>query len=169
MPGKNRLEARSHLGTFSPGGDLENGVKISDTFTAKQDIKHSTDTINGAFNSTDYEITQQTGLSDVFWFKDTSYFLWVYPVIGRKVCPADKPNCQDSDKVPMQLMFSAPLPTTIHRLATDTIEWYQPPWEFNNILSYPAGLAQLKQYIPEHPVADGRYDGLCHGRCLRLS
>ena len=108
---------------------------------------------------------RQTGLSDVIWFKDTSYFLWVYPVIGRKVCPGDNPNCQDSDKVPMQVMFSAPLPTTVHRLATDTIEWYQPPWEFSNILSYPAGLAQLKQYIPEHPVADGRYDGLWHGRC----
>src|SRR5678815_1769300 len=130
-------------------GELENGVKITDTFKATQELKDSSASINGSFNSQDHEITQETGLSDVVWFEDTSYYLWVYPVIGRKICPADKPNCQDSDKVPLRLMFSAPLPATVQHLATDTIEWYQPPWEFGNILSYPAGLSQLKLYIPD--------------------
>lgn len=138
------------LGEFSPTTlELENGVKITDTFKAQQELKDSSTTINGSFNGVENEISQETGLSDVIWFEDTSYYLWVYPVIGRKVCPADKPNCQDSDKIPLQLMFSAPLPTTLQYLATDTIEWYQPPWEFGNILSYPGGLSQLKLYLPD--------------------
>jgi hypothetical protein len=151
--GEESINQKIALGKFDPiSGNLENGVAVEDTFTAKQDIKGSNDTINGSFNSSDYEISQNTGLSDVVWFKDSSYYLYVYPVIGRKICPSDKAVngvCADGDKVPMQVMFSAPKETTVQRLASDTLEWYQPPWEFGNLLSYPAGLAQMKQYIPD--------------------
>ncbi len=152
--GEESLNQKIALGSFDVvTGALSSGVAIEDTFTAKQDISTSNDTINGSFNSSDIDISQNTGISDVVWFKDSSYYLYVYPVIGRKVCPADKAdnngNCADSDKVPMQLMFSAPKQTTITRMSTDTLEWYQPPWEPGNLFSYPAGLAQLKQYIPD--------------------
>src|SRR5262249_39830530 len=83
------------------------------------------------------------------WYKDTSYYLYVYPVIGRKVCPAAKPNCQESEKNPLQIMFSAPKTVAVQYVASDTLEWYQPPWEFGNIFSYPAGLSQLKLYLPQ--------------------
>ncbi|MGH9845656.1 MAG: hypothetical protein ACREEM_43665, partial [Blastocatellia bacterium] len=152
--GEESINQKIALGEFNPTTqELVNGVSIEDTFTAKQDLQHSTDTINGAFNSSEYDISQNTGLSDVVWFKDSSSYLYVYPVIGRKVCPASKADkdgkCADGDKVPMQIMFSAPKETTVQRLASNTLEWYQPPWEFGNLLSYPAGLAQLKQYIPD--------------------
>lgn len=152
--GEESLNQKIALGKFDPiTGELENGVSVEDTFTAKQDISNSNDTINGSFNSSEVDISQNTGLSDVVWFKDSSYYLYVYPVIGRKICPSDKAGsngaCAESDKVPMQVMFSAPKQTTITRLSTDTLEWYQPPWEPGNLFSYPAGLAQLKQYIPD--------------------
>ena len=155
--GEESLSGSVTLGkTDANTGELENGVKITDTFKAMQEIKDSTANINGDFNSEEKTITQSTGLSDVIWFEDSSYFLWVYPVIGRKVCPADKPNCKDSEKVPLQLMFSAPKPSTFQYVATDTVEWYQPPWEFGNILSYPAGLSQLKLYIPDINLLTGQ-------------
>jgi len=147
--GEEKISGSFAIGEVGSDGDIESGVKIKDSFTAKQDIKTSTDTINGAFNSQEFDISQETGLSDVVWFKDTSFYLYVYPVIGQKVCPADKPNCTDAEKIPMQIMFSAPKATTVQRLASDTLEWYQPPWEYGNLLSYPAGLPQLKQYLPD--------------------
>ncbi|MFN8003672.1 MAG: VCBS repeat-containing protein [Acidobacteriota bacterium] len=152
--GEESLNQKVALGSFDVvTGALTNGVSIEDTFTAKQDLENSNDTINGSFNSSDFDVSQNTGLSDVIWYRDSSYYLYVYPVIGRKVCPAGKAdkngNCADSDKVPLRLMYSAPKAATIQRLATDTVEWYQPPWEFGNLLSYPAGLDQLKLYIPD--------------------
>lgn len=152
--GEESLDQKVALGSSNPfTGDLENGVTIEDTFTAKQDLEQSQDTINGDFNSTDFDVSQNTGLSDVIWYRDSSYYLYVYPVIGRRICPAAKSDrngqCADSDKVPLRLMFSAPKESSIQRLASDTVEWYQPPWEFGNLLSYPAGLAQLKQYLPD--------------------
>lgn len=147
--GEEKISSSFSIGEVGSDGQIETGVELKSSFTAKQDLKSSTDKINGAFNSSDFEVSQQTGLSDVVWFKDTSYYLYVYPVIGWNVCPADKPNCQESEKIPLQLTFSAPKATTVQRLASDTLEWYQPPWEFGNLFSYPAGLAQLKQYLPD--------------------
>ncbi len=151
--GEEKISGSFAFGEVGSDGEIESGVEIKDSFTAKQDIKTSTDTINGAFNDQEVDVSQNTGLSDVVWFKDTSFYLYVYPVIGQKVCPADKAdsngNCADSDKVPMQIMFSAPKAATVQQLASNTLEWYQPPWEYGNLFSYPAGLAQLKQYIPD--------------------
>ncbi|MBD0325455.1 MAG: VCBS repeat-containing protein, partial [Pyrinomonadaceae bacterium] len=151
--GEEKISGSFAFGEAGADGEIESGVEIKDSFTAKQDIKDSTDTINGAFNSQEFEISQSTGLSDVVWFKDTSFYLYVYPVIGQRICRADKLDkngkCADTDKVPMQVMFSAPKQTTVQRLASDTLEWYQPPWEYGNILSYPGSYSQLQQIVPD--------------------
>ncbi|MGH9838282.1 MAG: FG-GAP repeat domain-containing protein [Blastocatellia bacterium] len=151
--GEEKISGSFAIGEVGSDGDIESGVKITDSFTAKQDIKDSTDTINGAFNSQEFDISQTTGFSDVVWFKDTSFYLYVYPVIGQTVCPAGKTDPKTGkctvDEIPMQIMFSAPKAATVQRLASDTLEWYQPPWEYGNLLSYPAGLPQLKQYLPD--------------------
>ncbi len=150
--GEEKISGSFAFGEAGADGDIESGIKIQDSFTAKQNIQDSTDTINGAFNSQEFDVSQTTGLSDVVWFKDTSFYVYVYPVIGQTICPAGKTDAKTGkctvDQIPMQIMFSAPKAATVQRLASDTLEWYQPPWEYGNLFSYPAGLPQLQQYLP---------------------
>src|SRR5262249_447892 len=148
--GEEKLSAGFAAGEVDSRGDIESGIETKFSFTAKQELKNRLDNINGAFNGKDVEITTETTVNDVVWYTSKEYYLYGYLGIGKKICPSDKPNWQDSERVPLTLMMSAAEPTNSLTVQSATgLEWYQPPWEPGNLFSYPAGLTQLKQYVPD--------------------
>lgn len=134
-------------GTF--GVPVIGSSTVKDTFTAAQKLKGSTEKENGSYAKQDVEISQKTGLSDQVSYSETRFNIWVYPVIGQTVCPATKPNCQDSEKVPLTMELSGPDQISNDTIAGSQLEWYQPSWEYGNVLSYPGSFFQLQQIVPD--------------------
>lgn len=89
-----------------------------------------------------------TGLADNLWYSQKRQNIYYYPVIGETACPQDKPNCSDSDKVPLYVAFSGPDQVSKINADATTQEWYQPVHEPGNVFSYPWDLAQLQQVFP---------------------
>jgi hypothetical protein len=129
-----------------------NGSKATDTFKAGQDLKRSTENTHGAYSNEEFDASTKTVFSDMVQFSDSRFNIYIYPVIGQTVCPASKAdqdgNCANGDKVPMTIQFSGPDNINSHTFAAATVEWYQPVWEYGNILSYPGSPSQLRQIVP---------------------
>ena len=149
---KETLGASFEVGDYDEG----EGFKVQDTVTATQDIKHSTETEQGTFQSRSETIGITTGWGDSVVYTTSTFNIWVYEVLGQKVCPQGKPNCQESDKRPLTVQFSAPSTTETVYAVGPNIEWYQPPWEPGNVFSYPANYSQLQQSV------QGTIDKLTH-------
>jgi hypothetical protein len=125
------------------------GFKASDTFTAAQNLKGAAEHDWGSFSSQSYSVTLTTGFGDEVTQTNEDFYIWEYPVIGKTVCPAEKPNCADSEKVPLTVLFSAPsAESTTRSAAGQATTGYQPPWEPGNVFSYPATLQQLQAIYP---------------------
>ncbi len=129
--------------------DAGEGLKASDTLTAAQNLKGVSEAATGSFSEQKFKLTTTTGLADQIVFTDSQFNIWVYPVIGRTVCPSSKPKCQPNEKVPLTIQFSAPngQATPINSPGA-SLPWYQPPWEPGNLFSYPANAAQLQAMFP---------------------
>jgi hypothetical protein len=91
-----------------------------------------------------------TGGDDEVWWSDSSFTIYLYPVIGQKVCPSDQPDCSEDEKVPLVAQFSGSSYGNLNQKAGSSIEWYQPPWEPGNVFSYPANDAQLKKLFLDY-------------------
>jgi hypothetical protein len=111
--------ASESLGASLEIGDVEagNGAKISDTITAAQDLKGSTENTHGTYAEHTFDISQQTGPSDQLWFSQSRFNIYLYPVIGQTVCPQGKPNCTEAEKVPLTIQFSGPDQTSSETVA----------------------------------------------------
>ena len=136
-------------GSFSIGDvDAGEGLQVKDVFTATQDLKQSVQIESGTTHQESYKLKASTTAGDYVLYTDSRLNIWVYPVIGKTVCPATKPNCQPSEKVPLTIQFSAPDQTSSTFATGTSMEWYQPPWEPFNVFSYPANLQQLQAIYP---------------------
>jgi hypothetical protein len=136
--------------TLSIGDVAEGeGLEEKSSFTAAQDFKGESDKENGSYSSYQYDVTSSSGAGDNLWYSSNTLNIWTYPVLGRKVCPKAKPQCSDSEKIPLTLVYSAPdniqNGSTNHQVAP----WYQPSWEYGNLLSYPVNLGQLQALNPD--------------------
>lgn len=143
---KETLSASAGIGDLANTGD---GVQLTDTFKATQELKGSIDTVNSTFMSHATSLSASTGMQDWLVHKKSDRRVWVYPVVGQKVCPAAKPDCADEDKVQLTIQFVAP--TSDHAPQGDDgddLSWYQPPWEPGNVFSYPANYQQLMGMYP---------------------
>ncbi|MBV9038337.1 MAG: DVUA0089 family protein [Acidobacteriaceae bacterium] len=148
-------------------GDVEegNGLKVTDTITAAQKLKSSTDSVTNTFQGQQFALKTTSNGDDAVSHSDTNLRIWVYPVIGQTACPKGNPSCQPNERVPLTIQFSAPT-TYSSPVVQDggTLSWYQPPWEPGNILSYPASLDQLQSIYPGPGSCDGKTQqpgGLC--------
>jgi hypothetical protein len=135
---------------FTIGDPDVEGLKATDTFTASQTLKGSHEHDHGTYNGKSYNISATTGFGDEVSYTDSQFNIWVYPVIGKTVCPAGK-LCPPNPQVPLTIQFSAPdgdsqAPEAVQGQA---LQWYQPPWEPGNIFSYPANFDQLKAHYPD--------------------
>ncbi len=129
--------------------DAGEGLKASDTLTAAQNLKGASEQTFGSFSGSSFSVGTTTGLGDQVYFTDSQFNIWIYPVIGKTVCPSTKPNCQPNEKVPLTIQFSAPNGQAASISSPGaSLPWYQPPWEPGNVFSYPANAAQLKAIFP---------------------
>lgn len=127
-------------------GDCELGdcASVDAKLSAKQALDGSKSTLHGTFDTTNVQIAAETGFADTVFYTSSTLTSYVYPVLGKKVCPTAKPNCSDSEKVQTSVQFAGP--DTVNKTHADGLQlsWYQPSWMPGNILSYPGNLEQLK-------------------------
>ncbi len=142
--------ARQTLEAAYEIGDVEAGlgVKFASTTRAAQDLKGVAENEHGTYSKADFNAFVKTGLADQIWYTASRFNIYVYPVIGQKVCPAAKPKCVESEKVPLTIQFSAPDKIEYNKTDGNLIPWYQPPWEPGNVFSYPATFEQLQAIAP---------------------
>lgn len=112
-------------------------------FTAKQALNGSKATLSGNFSTFNDAFNFTTGFADKIYYKDETLTIYVYPVLGRTVCPSDTPNCTDSQKVPLVVNMAGPDTQSVTITDGSALTWYQPPWIPGNILSYPGNETQL--------------------------
>jgi hypothetical protein len=134
------------------------GFQAKDTISAAQNLKSSSDNTHGTFTGKSFDLSDTTGFGDEVSYVKSTMRIWLYPVIGQTVCPREKPNCPDNEKVQATIQFSAPAGDPTPEAAQgQSIPWYQPPWAPGNIFSYPANLEQLEALYPDvSPLAQGQ-------------
>jgi FG-GAP-like repeat len=134
-------------------GDPDKGAstKFAVGFHAAQDFTGGKDNSDASFSASTYTLGTATSFSDVVFFNDSRVNIWVYPVLGQKVCPAalQNPNCSPDQQVPLTLQFSGPDQVTTGNNSAETVTGYQPPWEPGSIFSYPATKEQLALIYPD--------------------
>lgn len=98
------------------------------------------------YSAQQFDVSTQTGFSDVVWYTAKRFNIYNYRVLGECVpalgatalegCPAGSR--------PLYLQLSGPDQVTNGRIDGSLLEWYQPAHEPGNVLSYPwsAGLLQ---------------------------
>ena len=141
---KQSIEAEYEIGDVEAGL----GVKFASTTRAAQDLKGLAEKEHGEYEKADFNAFVKTGLADQIWYTASRFNIYVYPVVGQKTCPAAKPKCAESEKVPLTIQFSAPDKIEYNKTDGNLIPWYQPPWEPGNVFSYPATFAQLQAIAP---------------------
>lgn len=124
--------------------NLGDCASIGFALSAKQDLDGNTSALRGRFSTQNLEISQQTSFNDIVWFKDSTLTIYIYPVIGQSTCPAAKPNCSPSQRVPVTLAVAGPDTVVQSHADGHLLPWYQPPWVSGHVLSYPATVGQLK-------------------------
>ncbi len=143
---KQTLEGSIEVGSVDEG----NGAALKVTQKAAQDLAGNAEAEHGKYSSHSFNVAQETGVADQVWLTDSKRFnVYVYPVIGKTVCPASKPECPENERVPLTIQFSAPEQTSYDTISGNLLPWYQPPWEYGNILSYPASYSQLQTIVPD--------------------
>lgn len=134
-------------------GDVDkgSGSKFGVAFKAAQDFTGSTENSNNNYATTRFDVSVATKKGDQVFYDDSRLNIWVYPVIGQTACPAAKPACTTAEQQPLTLQFSGPDQIDTGIVSTEDAGsfWYQPPWEFGNVFSYPANAAQLALIYPE--------------------
>ncbi len=138
-------------GSYQVGDpDEGTGSRYSEAFHFANDLTSKTDNLDLNYSSSKFDVTTVTKKGDVVFYDDSRLNIWVYPVLGHKACPAALPNCSADQQKPLTIQFSAPDQIDTEETSTEDAGayWYQPPWEFANVLSYPATKDQLALIYP---------------------
>ena len=130
-------------------------ASVSTTDSAEQKMEKRTENTYTTDKTVSNHIDLGATSSDRVSYDDTTSYLYVYEVVGQTVCPATLPNCDESARVPMQVMFSAPGPAVHNYDGAESDPWYQPVWENGNVLSYPANAQQLAADLPANAFTQG--------------
>lgn len=96
------------------------------------------------------EITSAAEFHDFVWYTTQDFSMYLYPIIGRTACPdtGTTQKCPDSERKPLYAHFAGASNIKAYDSDGSQLEWYQPPWEPGNILSYPATEDHLKLLSP---------------------
>jgi hypothetical protein len=129
--------------------DQGTGGRVGLAFHAAQDFTGSTENNGSNFSSTEFDVSAATRTADSVFYDDSRLNIWVYPVLGQKACPATLPDCSADQQLPLTIQFSGPDQIDTGNISADLASWYQPPWEFGNIFSYPATKEQLALIYPD--------------------
>ena len=112
--------------------------------SATQAVDGTNSTQTGTYGEDSQGFKSATGFGDQLFMRGSTVTDYVYPVIGKMVCPATNENCQPSEKVPMTVQVAGmdTFSTTTESGVGEPA--YQPVWMPGNILSYPGTIDQLK-------------------------
>ncbi|HEY3619758.1 MAG TPA: hypothetical protein VGK96_23365, partial [Candidatus Sulfotelmatobacter sp.] len=141
--------AETVSGGFQIGNpDAGEGAKFTSTFHAAQDFTGSTEANGSNFSTTDFNVSVATRDADSVFYDNSRLNIWVYPVLGQKVPSATPSDCPAAG-CPLTIQFSGPDQIDTGNISADIASWYQPPWEFGNVFSYPATKDQLALIYPD--------------------
>ena len=154
------------------------GLKIKDTFKAAQEnLKGSQEHAHGKSQRQTFNLSATTGFSDEVFYLNSDFNIWVYPVIGKTVCPARPPRSQIVRKpkeFSLTVEFSAPNGNALTKVTQgQALQWYQPPlgtWQ-HLLLSGEsrAGTEDLSELGPAHERRCGVRHRLKHGNRRELA
>ena len=138
-------------------GDVEEGEGLDNTtkIGAEQAWKGSVQSTTDYGNAEEFNASIQTRFADYVRYDESRMNIYIYPVIGKTACPADKvtgtpPNTSCTvPEVPLTVQFSGPDQAFHQNVDGTSLEWYQPPWQPGNILSYPGNQSQLQALQPD--------------------
>jgi hypothetical protein len=139
--------------SFSTKKTTANGVSfgVPDENSIGADVKVSTEqayssNIANKYNTyvTDtFDVSTQTGFSDLIWYTEDRFTIYVYPVLGRQAT-----GIGSSDLEPLYVQFSGPDQVVRYRIDGSLLEWYQPAQESGNVFSYPWSQRLLESLYP---------------------
>jgi hypothetical protein len=144
--------------SFSWGvGDAAEGEGFdnTDTFAAEQAWKWNVQSTTDYGSAEAFNASVHTRFADYVRYQEARMNLYIYPVLGKTACPAEQvtgtpPNTSCKvPEVPLTVQFSAPDQPSLENVDGTSLEWYQPPWEPGNILSYPGNTKQLQGLLPD--------------------
>ena len=119
-------------------------------FAAAQTFENGVEREYSTEQTSSFDVSTQTGWADHVWYDSSRLNIYVYPVLGQSVCPPESVGaCAQKDKRPVTVQFSGVDRPDRKAMAGNLIEWYQPVWEYGNILSYPASYSQLLLLYPD--------------------
>jgi hypothetical protein len=129
-------------GKFSYGVPDVASVSVDLKTSGQQTHDGSVATAYNTYASQQFDVSTQTGFSDVVWFTEKRFTIYSYPVLGR--CSPVTAGCPAGTTRPLHVQFSGPDRVTQGRIDGNQLEWYQPVQEPGNVFSYPwsAGLLQ---------------------------
>ncbi|HSO50212.1 MAG TPA: hypothetical protein VLS86_06660, partial [Acidimicrobiia bacterium] len=127
---------------FSYGVPDVASVSVELKASAQQTHDGSVATTYNTYSSQQFDVSTQTGFSDVVWFTQKRFTTYAYRVLGR--CSPATGGCPTGTTKPLYVQFSGPDMVTQGRIDGNQLEWYQPVQEPGNVFSYPwsAGLLQ---------------------------
>ena len=129
---------------FSYGVPLVASVSVDLKTSAQQTHQNTVSDKYNTYASKQFDVSTQTGFSDLVWYTIKRFNLYYYPVLGQLVCPQSQPTCSDAQKVPLHVVFSGPDQIMQIRIDGNQLEWYQPVQESGNVFSYPWNITQLQ-------------------------
>jgi hypothetical protein len=123
------------------------GPDAKNTETWKQLYENSIKGTYDTYKGTRFNASTATGFGDQIWYTSTRFNVYYYPVLGKRVCPAAKPDCKDEEKGPYYLVASGPDVISPYTIDGRLLEWYNPVHMPGNVFSYPATLEQLQSRV----------------------
>jgi hypothetical protein len=133
----------------------EGQVSVSERLSADYSHTETVQKTYSNYHQQSFNLNAKTGFSDLLIYTTEVNNFYYYPVLGQNACLADNPDCSDSEKKPLYVMYS--VPSKVQHITADASnqEWYQPIQEPGNIFSYPWTLAQLGDEYNATPLTSG--------------
>ncbi len=130
-------------------GDKDaSSFKAEYQYLLKKKYDENVATSNSKYSTVKDSLTSTTGFADHLLFTRERFNVWVYPIMGVKVCPGRATTCAEADKTQAYVEYSAPDKITLFDVDATTQDWYQPVNEPGNIFSYPWSIELFEQSNP---------------------
>jgi len=119
-----------------PSVPVAGSFAIEGSFTAEQLYDCNVSKVNSEYSSETFGLQVVSGFGDQLIFTQQRQNIYYYPVIGQYICPDGTFDCNESEKEPLNIQFSAPDQIYRDRINEINAEFYQPVHEPGNIFSY---------------------------------
>ncbi|MDQ2773918.1 MAG: hypothetical protein M3Y57_03165 [Acidobacteriota bacterium] len=138
-------------------GDTDaNSFSASYAYAVKNSYENEVATSDSKYSAEKDSLSSTTGFADHLFFTRERLNVWVYPIMGLKVCPRSKPSCADAEKTQAYVEYSGPDNITLFDVDATTQEWYQPIDEPGNVFSYPWSVALFESTYPSAGLLTAR-------------